>query len=241
MTARPTLLVVDPLPIFRELIRLSLAPVGRILTAADDETALALLRRESVSLLLAHHAPAGAESLSLCETVKQDPALAHVPVILVTGGDGPEQHAAAVRAGADDVLTRPLDRLSLLAATRRLLTAPAVQGLPRIDVETPVRLAREGAEAWGTVRNLSRGGIFIESEQAYPPATELQLEFPLPDGRAVLAPTAHVVWVRIPTRGSRTGMGLRFLGLDGASAHSLEHFVREHRGAPPPAAQLEAS
>jgi len=240
MTSRPTLLVADPLAIFRELVRLSLAPLGRIITAVDDETALALLHKEHVSLVLARHPPTGSGDVSLCESVKRDPALAHIPVILMTGGDRPEQHADAVRAGADDVLTRPLDRMSLLAAARRLLDAPVVQGLPRIQVETPVRFAREGAEAWGTARNLSRGGIFVEAERAYPPKTEIQLEFPLPGRSAVLAPTASVVWLRLPIGGDGPGMGLRFLELDGESAHSLENFVREHHGAPPPQARLEA-
>lgn len=241
MTSRPTLLVVDPLPIFRELVRLSLAPLGRVVTAADDETAFAALRRERADLLLAYHAFPAASGPSLCERVKQDPELAHVPVILVTGGERPEQHAAAVEAGADDVLTRPLDRISLLAAARRLLGAPVVQGLPRIDLETPVRLTHAGEEAWGMARNLSRGGIFVETDRSYAPSTEVQLEFPLPGRRAVLVPTARVVWQRLPTLGGRAGLGLRFLGLDGRSAHSLEYFVREHRGEPLPQARLEAS
>lgn len=241
MTSRPTLLVVDPLPIFRELVRLSLAPLGRILTAADDETAIALLRRERVGLVISHHAFADPAGTSLCERVKQDPSLVHVPVILVAGGERPEQHAAAIEAGADDVLTRPLDRMSLLAAARRLLGATVVQGLPRIEVETPVRLECAGEETWGTARNLSRGGIFVETDRAYAPKTELRLEFPLPGRRAVLAPTARVVWQSLPTRGRRAGLGLRFLELDGCSAHSLEHFVREYRGEAPPPALLEVS
>lgn len=240
MTSLPTILVVDPLPIFRELVRLAIAPLGRVLTAEDEESALSLLRRERVALLIAHHAPGGLAGRSLCEYVKQDPSLAPLPVILVAGGEGPEQHAAAVEAGADDVLTRPLDRISLLAAARRLLGAPTVRGLPRIALETPVRLAHGGEEAWGTARNLSRGGIFVETDARCEPQAEVQLEFPLPGRHAVLAPTARVVWQRLPTAGHRAGLGLRFLGLDGRSAHSLEYFVREHRGVPDSNPSLEA-
>jgi uncharacterized protein (TIGR02266 family) len=241
MPARPPILVVDDLPIFRELATLSLAPLGRTVTASDDETALALARREPPRLILARFPPTGAGDVSLCEAVKQSPALVHIPVILVTAGDHPEHHAAAVRAGADDVLTRPLDRVSLLGAARRLLAGPGARGLPRVALETPVRLAHAGAEAWGVARNLSRGGIFVETHDAYPPKTEIQLEFPLPGKNAVLAPRARVVWLRISTAREAPGMGLRFLGLDGTSARSLEHFVHEHRGATAPLVLMEAS
>ncbi len=234
MTSRPTILVVEPLAVYQDLLRLWLAPLGRIVTAGDDDEALGHLRKEPASLVIARHPPSNPDRVGVCEALRRDPSLAQLPVILLAGGERPDQHAAAVRAGADDVLTRPLDRMSLLGAVRRLLDRSAARGLPRITVDTPVRLASEGTEAWGTARNVSRGGIFVEAEATYPPGAEVQLEFPLPDRRAVLEPTAAVVWIRLPTREVRPGMGLRFLGLDGPSARSLEHFVREHHGAPPP-------
>lgn len=232
MMGRPTIVVVDDLPIFRELAAVALAPMARVLSASDDEAALVLVRRERPRLLLAHYPPSGASEVSICEIVKQDPELAHIPVILVTSGDRPEHHAAAVHAGADDVLTKPLDHVTLLAAVRRLADENALRGLPRVDVDTPVRIACDGAEVWGVARNLSRGGIFIETDLTVEPHTELRLEFPLPGKKSVIAPTAAVVWRRIPIGRATSGLGLRFLALDGASARSLEHFVHEHRGAP---------
>jgi uncharacterized protein (TIGR02266 family) len=234
MKGRPTIVVVDDLPIFRELAAVALAPMARVLSASDDDAALALVRRERPQLVLARYPSTGQGEVSICELVKQDPELAHIPVILVTSGDRPEHHAAAVLAGAEDVLTKPLDHVTLLAAVRRLVDANALRGLPRVHVETPVRIACEGGEVWGIARNLSRGGIFIETDLTVEPRTELRLEFPLPGKKSVLAPTAAVVWCRIPIGRASRGLGLRFLALDGASARSLEHFVHEHRGAPPP-------
>ncbi len=121
---RPTILLVDDIPIFRDLIILSLSSFGRIVTAADDERALALVQAQPPSLVVAPYPPATPGQVSICEALKREPALAHVPVILLTPGAQPAHHAAAVRLGADDVLTKPLDRMTLLAAARRLLDDP---------------------------------------------------------------------------------------------------------------------
>lgn len=235
------ILVIDDLPIFRDLATVVLSPLGRVVCAPDDAAGIERLGGQLPDLVLAHYPPRRSDAVSICAAVKQDPQRAHVPVILVTSGERSEHHAAAIRAGADDVLTKPLDRLSLLAAARRLLHAPVVQGLPRVPVRTPVRLAHAGTETWGVARNLSRGGIFVETELAPPPSAEIQLEFPLPGWRRILAPTAAVVWVRLGGAQGQRGMGLRFLGLDGESARSLEHFVHENQDAPAMPAALEAS
>ena len=48
---------------------------------------------------------------NVCRAVKADRDLHRTPVILVTSGQSAEDHARAVRAQADDVLTKPLSRI----------------------------------------------------------------------------------------------------------------------------------
>jgi len=55
----------------------------------------------------------------------------------------------------------------------------------------------------------------------------MQLEFCLPEMRKPLSPTAKVIWSRRRERGVSAGMGVRFLALDAASAHTLDSFVYE--------------
>jgi uncharacterized protein (TIGR02266 family) len=77
------------------------------------------------------------------------------------------------------------------------------------------------------MRNLSRGGMYIEANWAAPPDSEMQLEFRLPEIANPLSPTAKVVWSRERWDGISAGMGVRFLALDADSAETLESFVYE--------------
>jgi uncharacterized protein (TIGR02266 family) len=242
---RRCILVVDDTPLFRDLESLFLARSGRVITARDAGEGLAALRRERPDIAVIDLHMPGAGGDAMCRTIKADPELASTPVILVTGSDAPEDHALAIRAGADDVLAKPLTRVTLIHAVNRFLRSPVLlRGLARVRLETPVRIRLPDEDAWGTARNLSRGGIFVELEHAISPSTEVALEFRLPDAPAALAPTAQVVWHRPGAPGAPTGLGMQFLALDGASAQRIEAFVYEHLPAAPAglhALALEAS
>ena len=238
--AERTILVADDTKLFRDLESLFLARCGRVITAADGAEALEAVRRERPHVVVADLSMPRMDGDALCFEMKHDPDLHETPVILVTPGELPEEHARAVRAGADDVLSKPLNRVSLIRAVNRFLAFADVQGLARVDVRVPVRLRLDQAEAWGTVRNLSRGGVFVESRQTLEPETELELEFRLPDTPVPLVPTAKVVWRRQGARGVMGGMGLRFLQLDRTAEERLEDFVYE-RTTPLPLPDVDAA
>jgi uncharacterized protein (TIGR02266 family) len=235
------ILVVDDTPLFRDLESLFLSRTGRVITARNAEEGLAAARRErpDVAVIDLHMPGSGGDAL--CRTLKADPELSGIPVILVTRSDAAEDRAVAIRAGADDVLAKPLSRVTLIHAVNRFLRSPLLRGLARVRLDTAVRIRLPDEDAWGTARNLSRGGIYVELDHPISPQTEVELEFRLPDGSTPLAPTAQVVWNRPGAAGTPTGLGLQFLALDGASAQRIEAFVYEHlpaaeEAAPPAAA-----
>jgi len=106
-----------------------------------------------------------------------------------------------------------VNRVSLIQAVNHFLRL-AVRGLVRVALETDVRIAGHDGDVWARARNVSRGGIFVESERDLPPDSEVQLEFALPETPDALAPTAKVVWRRMATRTLAAGLGLQFLKLD---------------------------
>jgi uncharacterized protein (TIGR02266 family) len=212
---------------FRELGALFLARAGKVVTAADGEEALAIARRDHPVMILSDMAMPGMDGTELCAAVKTDPELSGIPVILIVSSELAADHARAIHAGADDVLSKPLSRVALLETVNRFLRFSTVRGLPRVEIDAPVRIRCGDTESWGQARNVSRGGLFVEAALAVPTRTEVALEFELPDTFQRLAPTARVVWQRADRDGQRSGIGLRFVGLDARSARYLDDYVHE--------------
>ena len=201
-------------------------------TARDGFEALERARSERPDVVVADlHMPClGGDAL--CARMKQDEDLADTPVVLMVPGDVAEERAQAVHAGADDIVAKPINRMSLIQAVSRFLRAGSLRGQARVPLSLPVKIRHEDDASWGTARNLSRGGMFVESEIRAEPGSELALAFELPEVEEPLASTAQVIWRREPGA-SAAGMGLRFLALDRGAAEEIDTYVYE-RAAPLP-------
>ena len=58
---------------------------------------------------------------ALCEEVKKDPTLNHIPVILMTAWATPESKTEGLEAGADDFIAKPFHARALLTRTQNLI------------------------------------------------------------------------------------------------------------------------
>jgi len=241
--SEPKILIADDAAMFRELGSLFLARSGRVITANNGYEGLMLARRVHPSVVVADLEMPCMGGDELCRRIKADPDLAQTAVILVSPCGDAEDRARAVRAGADDVIAKPISRIALIQAVNRVLRSQPLRGLARVSLEAKVQIVHGRQERWGTARNVSRGGIFVESDYSMPPATEVALEFQLPEVENSLAPTAQVIWHRARTNGRPHGMGLQFLALDSAAAEAIDSFVYERAALPldPELATAEAS
>ena len=243
MPRRPLILLVDDAPLFRELGSLFLARSGEVATAADGAEALALMERRRPDVVVADVDMPRMDGAELCRRMKADPERCRIRVVLVTSGDAAEQRARAVRAGADDVISKPIGRIALLQSVNRFLRSTELRGLTRVPLVAEVRIHGAPEVRHGIARNVSRGGIFVEVERTAPLSTEISLTFELPDAKVPLAPTAEVVWCRPRTPEHAAGMGMRFLALDRASVVRIEDYVYQraarHDEDPAPEAEPE--
>ena len=122
---RPRIIVADDSLTTRTAAKALLEIAGfQVLPAADGEEALALARDPGCDLVVTDVQMPRLDGLDLTRRLKADPALARLPVILVTSLDAPEDRAAGLKAGADGYLVkREVQQGKLLELVRQLLPA----------------------------------------------------------------------------------------------------------------------
>jgi DNA-binding response OmpR family regulator len=115
------LLVDDEAPVWL-LVRTTLAnPRCHILEAADGSAALHLAHQESPNLLILDWRMPGLSGIEVAQSLRQDPATAHMPIIMLTA-QGQETDKAQGRAlGVHAYLVKPFSPLELLEKVQEVL------------------------------------------------------------------------------------------------------------------------
>ncbi len=142
-------LVVDDDPQILKAVRTSLGAHGfEVLTAGNGETAVDILAREPLDVVLLDLGLPGIDGLEVVERVR---TWSDVPIIVLSVRDTQQEKAGALDAGADDYLTKPFGMQELLArmraVRRRVEPAEAVQPVLRfgdLEIDPARRLVQLG-------------------------------------------------------------------------------------------------
>jgi PAS domain S-box-containing protein len=120
-----TVLIVDDDRLVRDLLRRFLTKEGfRVMAAVSGEEGLRRARELCPSLITLDVVMSGMDGWTMLKSLKADPKLAAVPVVMITIVDNP---ALGLSLGASDYLTKPIDwgRLGRALGRYRPATAPA--------------------------------------------------------------------------------------------------------------------
>jgi len=92
-----------------------------VLRARDGWAVLDDVREHSVDLVVVDHLMPGLAAIEVCRLIKRDPRTRLVPVVVLLAVGVPAgDRVAAIEAGADDVVSPPVDAAEVLARIRAL-------------------------------------------------------------------------------------------------------------------------
>lgn len=119
---QPTVLVVDDEPNNVKLLELLLHGEGYTTIAAKNGSeALTLAAAENPDLILLDVMMPDMDGFETVARLKADPRTKPVPVIMVTALDDRDSKLRALQAGAEEFLSKPIDRADLTVRVRNLL------------------------------------------------------------------------------------------------------------------------
>lgn len=118
------ILVVDDNADLLQMIRMLLQERGghEVMLSAEGEDGLAKARAHPPDLAIVDVMMPGINGYEVCRQLRQNPATAHIPIIILTARGQPVDREAALAAGADDYIAKPVAMAELLERVNRLLS-----------------------------------------------------------------------------------------------------------------------
>jgi CheY-like chemotaxis protein len=118
----PTVLVCDDEPALRMLVRETLSHADyTVVEAGDGDEALERIRSDHPDLIVLDMMMPGRSGGDVLLELREDPATAQTPVIMLTARAQSSDRRAMDHAGADRYLTKPFSPVGLAALVEELL------------------------------------------------------------------------------------------------------------------------
>ncbi len=118
----PRVLIVDDNPQILELLEAYLEPLAaEVAVAADGEAALEAIRQQRPDLVLLDIMMPRRSGFEVCRTLKDDKLTRAIPIIMVTALNEVGDMERATEFGADDYISKPVNKIELLGKVQKLL------------------------------------------------------------------------------------------------------------------------
>ena len=117
-----TILIVDDNVGARRSIEALLAPENyRLLLAASGLEAIETASREHPDLILLDVMMPGMNGFEVCEIIRANERLSEIPIIMITALDDDDSMIRGIDVGADDFLSKPINKIELRSRVRGIL------------------------------------------------------------------------------------------------------------------------
>ncbi|AKB84358.1 response regulator [Methanococcoides methylutens] len=117
----PKILIVDDEPLNVELMEVYLSGDYDVVCAYGGAEGLEKVKTEDIDLVLLDVMMPDVSGFDVCKALKSDPLYQFIPVVMVTALSGKDDKIMSIEAGADDFLSKPVDRLELETRVKSLI------------------------------------------------------------------------------------------------------------------------
>jgi DNA-binding response OmpR family regulator/anti-sigma regulatory factor (Ser/Thr protein kinase) len=117
----PTMVIVDDDADLRGYIKEIFIHQFNIYEAADGLSAFALIGKQMPDIVVSDVVMGKMDGIELCRKLKEDPFLAHIPVILLTGSSSEQSKLKGLECGAEDYVSKPFSKELILARVQNIL------------------------------------------------------------------------------------------------------------------------
>jgi len=114
--------------------------------ASDGQEALDLIEQDPPDIILLDIMMPRMSGYQICKKIRENPLTRGIPVVMVTALNEVSDVERAVECGADDFLTKPVNRLELLTRVRSLLRVRHLQRELDRTIAEMKRMACEGPD-----------------------------------------------------------------------------------------------
>jgi len=119
---RSKILIADDNPQILELLEAYLEPLALdVRLASNGESTLAAVEQEEPDLILLDVMMPKRSGFEVCRILKDDPRYRDVPIIMITALNESGDMERARECGCDDFLSKPVNKIELLARVQNLL------------------------------------------------------------------------------------------------------------------------
>lgn len=166
MSAR-VLVVDDILPNVKLLEAKLSSEYYDVLTATSGEEALQKIEQDAPDMILLDVMMPGMDGFEVCKRVKQNPASAHIPVVMVTALTDNVDKIKGLEAGADDFLSKPVNDTALMARVRSLIRLKMTVDEWRARETTASQLGVSDSEATVTNEPVENASVLVVEDQQF--------------------------------------------------------------------------
>jgi diguanylate cyclase (GGDEF)-like protein/PAS domain S-box-containing protein len=165
----PTVLIVDDDAKNRRLLAVLLHPQGyETASAASGAEALSKVAGSPPDLILLDLSMPGIDGYQVASILKKNPATANIPIIMLTGEEEIDARRAGLEAGAEEFLTKPVDRTELRLRVANLLRLKELEKIEEhcFTLEQQVKARSADLQRFRMAMNATADAIMLISRDS---------------------------------------------------------------------------